>query len=283
MFSRPHIEFIQSQCLPWSPAPRGIPGAECKILSRADRGGACSLLLRYPPGWQRDLTEYSPADEEFYVLEGRIEIDSQIFGADSYAFRPAGFTRRSIQSPEGCVMLAFYSREPVWLSGPGNGAAERSPRSVGFLDTATMPWDMTLNDPRLAHLGISRKNLRTDPGTGERTFLSLVVPQSAPPGGAGPQEMHPVVEEAYVIAGALCGPHGTMNPGAYFWRPPGIAHGPFGSRIGSMSLIRFVGGRHVNEWTTTETPFDFAASYDPVLPPNLANLAHECCAPVTAW
>ena len=283
MFSRPHIEFIQSQCLPWSPAPRGIPGAEGKILSRADRGGACSLLLRYPPGWQRDLTEYSPADEEFYVLEGRIEIDSQIFGADSYAFRPAGFTRRSIQSPEGCVMLAFYSREPVWLSGPGNGAAERSPRSVGFLDTATMPWDMTLNDPRLAHLGISRKNLRTDPDTGERTFLSLVLPQSAPLGGAGPQEMHPVVEEAYVIAGALCGPHGTMNPGAYFLRPPGIAHGPFGSRVGSMSLIRFVGGRHVNEWTTTEKPFDFAASYDPVLPPNLANLAHECCAPVTAW
>ncbi len=206
MFSRPHIEFIQSQCLPWSPAPRGIPGAECKILSRADRGGACSLLLRYPPGWQRDLTEYSPADEEFYVLEGRIEIDSQIFGADSYAFRPAGFTRRSIQSPEGCVMLAFYSREPVWLSGPGNGAAERSPRSVGFLDTATMPWDMTLNDPRLAHLGISRKNLRTDPGTGERTFLSLVLPQSAPPGGAGPQEMHPVVEEAGLVRLNLTAP-----------------------------------------------------------------------------
>ncbi len=203
MSSRPHIEFIQSQCLPWEHAPAGIPGAECKVLSRADADGACSLLLRYPPGWHRDSVEHSLADEEFFVLEGRIEIDRQIFEPDSYAFRPAGSTRRSVRSLEGCVMLAFFSREPAWFAGAGDSSADHSPRAVGFLDSAAIAWDMTLNDPRLAHLGISRKNLRTDPETGERTFLSLVLPQSAPLGGAGPQEMHPVVEEAYVIAGAL--------------------------------------------------------------------------------
>ena len=106
---------------------------------------------------------------------------------------------------------------------------------------------------------------------------------SAPQGGSGPQEIHPVVEEAYVIAGALCGPHGTMNPGAYFWRPPGIAHGPFGSRTGSLSLIRFVGGRHVNEWTETAAPFDFATRYDPILPTDMALLAKAWPTPPAPW
>ena len=283
MSPRPHIEFIQSQCLPWRPTPPAFPGAQCKILSRAKADGACSLLLRFPPGWQREAVEHSRADEEFYVLEGALTIDGRRFAADSYAFRPAGSTRRRIKSSEGCVILAFYDREPGWLPGSGDGAAERSFRAVPFLDAGGMPWDMTLNDPRLAHLGISRKNLRTDPRTGERTFLSLVLPQSAPQGGSGPQEIHPVVEEAYVIAGALCGPHGTMNPGAYFWRPPGIAHGPFGSRTGSLSLIRFVGGRHVNEWTETAAPFDFATRSDPILPTDMALLAKAWPTPPAPW
>jgi hypothetical protein len=63
-----------------------------------------------------------------------------------------------------------------------------------------------------------------------------------------------------------------MFPGAYFWRPPGIAHGPFGTRWGCVSLIRFLGGRHVNQWSEAEAPFSFDTPYDPVLPPTLAHL-----------
>jgi hypothetical protein len=132
---------------------------------------------------------------------------------------------------------------------------------------------MSLNDPKLAHLGISRKDLRRDPETGERTFLSMVLPHSEPPGREGPQESHPVVEEAYLISGSLTGPQGTMEPGAYFWRPPGIAHGPFGTRWGCVNLIRFVGGQHVNEWSTENAPFTSDAPYDPILPEELAPFA----------
>jgi hypothetical protein len=87
------------------------------------------------------------------------------------------------------------------------------------LDVAAMAWDMTLNDPNLKHLGISRKDLRTDRETGERTFLSLILPRASPKGGEGLQEIHPVVEEAYVISGSLTAPHGIMFPGAYFGGP----------------------------------------------------------------
>ena len=275
MGSRPHIEFVQAQCLPWLRIGPGLarPDAEYKLLSRDADTGACTVLMRYPPGWSRGGPEHILADEEFYVLEGDLRMDDRIYGADCYGFLPAGWTRSHMQSEKGCVLLACYACEPHLIGSAGDGSAEASPRAVPWLDAAAMPWDMSLNDPKLRHLGISRKNLRTDPDTGERTFLSLILPQAVPEANKGPREIHPVVEEAYLIAGSLTGPHGTMYPGAYFWRPPGIPHGPFGARWGAVSLIRFVGGRHVNEWTSDEAPFDFATAYVPVLPEGLAHLA----------
>lgn len=92
-----------------------------------------------------------------------------------------------------------------------------------------------------------------------------------------------MVEESYIIAGSLTGPQGTIYPGAYFWRPPGIAHGPFGARWGAVSLIRFVGGRHVNQWTKEEAPFSFDAAYQPILPPDLQHLAQARWQPPSAY
>jgi hypothetical protein len=282
VLDRDHTEFIQAQFLPWRRIGAGLarPDAEYKMLSRDGADGACTALMRYAPGWSREGPEHILADEEFYVLEGALHMDDRVYGPDSYAYLPAGWTRRTMRAPGGCVLLAFYNREPTLVAGAGEAPADRA---VPHLDAAAMPWDMALNDPNLAHLGISRKNLRTDPDTGERTFLSLILPQAAPKDGKGPREIHPVVEEAYVIAGALTGPHGTMHPGAYFWRPPGVAHGPFGARWGAVSLIRFVGGRHVNEWTKDEAPFSFDAPYAPILPDPLKPLAAQPWTPAPAY
>lgn len=285
MLDRPHIEFVQAQMLPWRRIGPGLarPDAEYKLLSRDAETGACSILIRYPPGWSREGPEHILADEEFYVLDGALEMDERCYGADSYAFLPAGWTRHRMQSREGCVLLAFFAAEPVLVGKAGDGSAEASPRAVPFLDVLHMPWDMTLNDAKLRHLGISRKDLRTDPQTGERSFLSLILPQSEPPGSRGPRESHPVVEEAFMIAGSLTGPQGTMYPGAYFWRPPAIPHGPFGSRWGAVLLVRFVGGRHVNIWSPDDGPFSFQQPYTPVLPPDLAHLSALPLAPPPGW
>lgn len=285
MDNRPHIEFVQAQCLPWRRIGPGLarPDVEYKMLSRDPVSGACSILMRYPAGWSREGPEHIVADEEFYILEGALQMDDQLYRADSYAFLPAGWTRNHMETRSGCVVLAFYNREPHLVGTRGDGSAEQSPRAIRHIDAAAMPWDMTLNDPKLKHLGISRKNLRTDPETHERTFLSLVLPHATPEGGQGPQEMHPVVEEAYMIAGALTGPQGTMYPGAYFWRPPGIPHGPFGARWGAVGLFRFVGGRHVNQWTSTQAPFSFDTPYQPVLPDEWKHLAGVPWVPPPAY
>ncbi len=269
MLDRPHIEFLQAQILPWLRIGPGLarPDAEFKFLSRDPADGACSILIRYPPGWQREGPEYLEAAEEFYVLDGTVELNGQLFGHDCYGHVPARTTRARMRTPGGAVVLSFFDREPATHAGEG-GAGE-----VLRVDALRIPWDLSVNDPKLAHLGISRKDLRHDPETGERTLLSMVLPHSEPPGRRGPQEHHPVVEECYVVSGSLSGPHGTMQPGAYFWRPPGIPHGPFGTRWGCVMLIRFVGGAHVNVWSEGEAPFDFDAPYRPVLPPDLAPFA----------
>lgn len=181
------------------------------------------------------------------------------------------------------MVLAFYDKEPMLVNSVGDTNAESSCRAVKHLDVAAMPWDMTLNDPNLKHLGISRKNLRTDPETGERTFLSLILPQATPTEGRGPQEKRPVVEEAYVIARSLTGPHGTMYPGAYFWRAAQIAHDPFGSHWGGMSLMRFVGGKHVNIWTEEEASFSYDTTYNPILRHGFSKYKDQSWAPPTEY
>ena len=273
MLNRPHIEFIQAQLLPWrrigSHAAR--PDAKFKFLSRDEETGACSAIIRYMPGWKMETEEYLLADEEFYVLSGELEINSETYSFDNYGFLPKGWPRKSMSTRGGAVVLTFFDQEPKVIPGAGEFNSERA---ITKIDALHMPWDMKLNDPKLAHLGISRKDLRTDPVTGERSFLSMILPHSEPPGSEGPQEYHPIVEEAYVISGSLTGPHGTMQPGAYFWRPPSIPHGPFGTRWGCVALIRFVGGAHKNVWTEQNAPFDFDAPYKPVLPENLAPFAY---------
>ncbi|MCE4552866.1 cupin domain-containing protein [Roseateles cellulosilyticus] len=270
MLNRPHTEFVQAQMLPWRRIPPGAarPDAEYKYLSRDPDTGACTCLIRYPAGWSRLADETLDAAEEFYVLEGELEINGLHFGADRYGQVPRGLLRHSMSTRRGAVVLTFFDARPEL----GPPVPQAGLPSIGQRDVLHMPWDMRLNDQKLAHLGISRKDLRTDQKTGERTFLSMMLPHSEPPGSQGPRESHPVVEECFVIAGSLVGPYGEMHAGAYFWRPPGIPHGPFGTRWGCVALIRFVGGRHVNIWTTDEAPFDFHQPYAPVLPPDLAHL-----------
>ena len=78
--ARPHIEWIQAQALPWR--RDGIParpGAEAKILSRDPESGAVSCILRYPPGYARGA-EWLRSDEEFWILDGGIEVDGTSYG-----------------------------------------------------------------------------------------------------------------------------------------------------------------------------------------------------------
>jgi len=76
----------------------------------------------------------------------------------------------------------------------------------------------------------------------------------------------------YLLSGDVISEYGISQAGAYFWRPPEIPHGPHGSHGGAFMLIRFLQGRHRNDWTDRRVEFELYPSYRPVLPEGRTDL-----------
>lgn len=258
--ARPFIEFIQCQALPWH---RGLyggarPDVDVRMLSLDDETGASSVLVRYPSGWVRNEPERLLADEEFFVLKGKLRIGETVYGPYSYAHLPAGFERRRASSEEGVVMVSFFSSEPTVTS--SDIEEKDRQRTVSQVDAMEGPW--TGNFHPDFPPGAGRKWLKQDPLSGEQTWVLGTLPLRS----GRRAERHPVVEELFLISGMLAGPLGTMYPGAYFWRPPDEWHGPFGTLTGNVELFRTVGGPLTTEYADNEVEFDFEPEYCPVLP-----------------
>lgn len=274
--ARPLTEFIFAQTLPWA---QGLPGGarpdvDRKILSLDSDTGEMTALVRYPAGWLRPEPESLAAEEEMYVLDGSITINGHTYKRDSYACWPQHFRRSAAESTEGCVALTFFDATPE-ESKPGAVHDPKSPLVEG-LDVYAMRWDSKVADPSLEWMGNRRKVLRMDPVYNQKaTFIISTPPHIYPENWACPTLTHPCAEESFMLSGDMIGPHGRMTPGAYFWRPAQIAHGPFGTRDGGMSLIRFRHGPHVNIWGEDQTPFSYEASYNPVVPKELAKYAKQ--------
>jgi hypothetical protein len=179
------------------------------------------------------------------------------------------------------VVLTFFSATPrVDLA-----LADPDPAATGLverLDAYDMPWQTKLGFAEMRP-GCGRKTLRRDPRTGDDTWLLTSPPHGTPPGGAGAQETHPTVEEVFVLVGDLHGNCGVMRTGAYFWRPAGVLHGPYGSRLGATSLYRTKGGPLQAEWTQERVPFRFDLPYRPYLPDGLELLPEPASLEVHPW
>ncbi len=274
--SRPHIEFIQSQVLPFT---KGLYGGareavETRVLSMDDEDGSASTMIRYPAGWDAGGPHVLDADEELFVLEGSFQINGQNYGKHAYAHLPAGYLRNSFRSSGGAVVLTFFSAEPHALGADQPSEAFDERRLVEYIDTCAMPgqtgkrehmssgdWDPS---------GTVHKKLYEDPDTGELTWLIGMMPYWWTP----KSEIHPVCEEEFAVLGDICFPLGVMRDGGYFWRPPGIEHGPFASWGGSLHLCRCKGGRFATDWQETDGP-DWYPEYKPILPPDYQRYVDE--------
>ena len=256
---RPHTEFIQAQRLPWEPRGRPGTGVERRLLSSDPVSGASTELLRFPAGI--DIAE-TPQDraEELFVLQGELSIAGMQLGEHDYGYIPAGVPRGPLSSVSGAVVLTFFSEVDSISAGQD---------SVTRLQSARMTWAPGISDPNLSFMGLGRKVLRDDAARQERTLLISMAPQAFPVGSSAPQISHPCVEECYLIAGDIITEYGVMGPGAYFWRPANVPHGPHGSRYGAFMVIRFVEGLHENHWGDVPAEFRLDPPYRPVLPASL--------------
>lgn len=271
--ARPHIEFIQAQVVPWRDLDGASfrPGAALKVLSEDDETGALTSIVRYPRGWRFDETHHVTADEEFFVLDGALQIDDATYTRHGYGYFPAGLTRATMAAPEGAAVVTFFQGTPRCVAGAGKTNGEGM---IVNPDGSAAAWSDDF-DHRLTGSGIAIKFLRRDAATGERTWLlSKGEDRREDLPATGRLETHPCVEEFFLIEGTLGWPQGMMRPGAYFWRPPGIEHGPGASLTGYIGLFRSLGAPFSTDWSDVERPRPFEPiPYAPILPPHLAALA----------
>lgn len=252
--ARPHIEFVQSQVIPFeSWRYDGVrTGTLCRILGHDSETGACSTVMRYPVGWRYDESFVLGVDEEIFVLEGALTINGQTYGKHCYGHLPGGYLRRGMTSTAGAVVLTFFSGEPLAKNLSESTWDQR--RTVECLDTRMLAGiagkRQHMNSGDWDPSGTVHKTLYVDPDSGERTWLIGMMPYWS----SNKAEIHPVVEEEFAILGDICFPLGTMRAGGYFWRPPGIAHGPFASWGGALHLCRCKGGPFATQWVETNGP-----------------------------
>jgi hypothetical protein len=267
--SRPHIEWIQAQVLPWQQDALGArPGAPVKPLSVDDGTGALSCIIAYPPGYARG-PEWLSADEEFWVLDGAIEIDGIAYGEHTYAHLPRFTPRAAFSSPRGAAVLTFFSALPVATPGAPDRAFDAR-RLVRRLAAADDVWGGDFEAMGLQSMRATARmrTLRRDPDSGEITYLTATIPFRR----GERSERHPVVQEFFPLSGELAGDLGVMQAGAYCWRPPMVKHAPYGSWTGTLLLFRSVGGPLTTDWEDPDQPFSWTPAHRPVLPPDLAPL-----------
>lgn len=264
---RPHIEFIHTPDMTWDNTPLSPARADVahKLLSRDAGSGATSLLVRYPAGWKR-ANETLAAEEEIFVLDGSLTINGEDFGPGDYTCLPRGYPRDGASSPDGAVVLTFFSAVPAPLDGtPGYDARAYVPRQSLYGDG----WDVDyagVNSPAIAASGSRKKLLRTDPVTGDQTWIMGVIPSYR----ETLVESHPVVQECFIIWGEMSGNYGFMTTGSYFWRPEEILHGPYGTKTGAIILSRTEGGSLTVDYYDLDEPFSYDRPHRIVVPEDLA-------------
>ncbi len=262
---RQHIEYIQSQQMRWQVCPWSYPGSEAriKILSIDEGNGSCSVLVRLPAGW-RTTSSALKVDEEFLVLEGELTLDGRRMAQDCYAWLPAGTARELAVKDDQTILLAFYSGTPAPGGSGGSGG------DAVVRDAFELQWSSDGMDPAYGDAGMRWKILRHDPETQDTTMLVSTPPHLVPPGWNGPQEQHDCIEEAYVLSGDFLSPIGIMHAGAYFWRPPSILHGPYGTRGGNLTFIRTLGSALENNWSEHTVNLSRKPPHAPVVPSGVA-------------
>lgn len=278
---RPHIEFIQSQALSWEPSPwQGLyADTEVKVLSQDAGSGATSNLIRYPAGWSRSEPEHLSVDEELYVLGGELTINGVNHGEACFAHLPTGFARASASASDGAVVLTFLSGIPESKAGAAPDGLYDEARLVTRIDALSEEFST-----EFTVLGVQPEDvisdgltaaafllLREDPHDREQTWILAARPFWQ----GGVEEIHPVVEEMYLVTGEMMADTGLMKPGAYFWRPPGKRHGPFGSKTGNTMFFRTKGGPLSTSFPDTGETFSWTPEHRPILPPEMKKFGTE--------
>jgi hypothetical protein len=228
MWNRPDVDFVRTQDLAWEHVlPAELGGARGgglrKVLSADPDDGARTELLAFT---NAQLGTLAPACDAF-VISGTGRINGEPYRPGTYVHSTPGGALHWEPGPGPTVLYAGHFGTPSFESsdGPGQVTVKHETRdewvAMGWRGEEAQPSDVRI------------RWLRQD-DDGIVFLVGMLAGYTAPM-----EEVHPVYEESFKIAGDLMlGRRGVVKPGGYFFRSPETWHGPLYSRTGNLSIIR---------------------------------------------
>lgn len=207
----PYPAFIQTDDLP-DIFMASLPGIRAKQLAGDAKLRTTSNRIDLPIDW-KGTSGASPGKAlELFVLDGELQLAEMTFGPGGYAYLPSGTLGFNMTTAIGARIL--YN-----LADVDKNAVIKTPL---LLDSRLLDWQPS------AIAGIATKELRSDPGSGERSWLMRIEP-----GVALPWESSSAMREGYLVSGhyqhseCVMGEANTdeYTTGGYFQRPPGAVNG----------------------------------------------------------
>jgi len=191
----------------------GLPGARAKQLAGDPRSRRSSNRVRLPADWNF-TTGASPSQSvELFVLSGEIELGEFTLASGGYAYLPPGTSGFPMRSVNGARILYFVDEA-------NDSAVIQTPL---IASSTLLTWQLTAK-------GFSVKELRSDPGSGGRTWLLKIEP-----GATKGWQRSTQTREGYLLSGTITetecnGAEAVTSeyyPGGYFYRPGGnVSGGP---------------------------------------------------------
>lgn len=267
MWNRQDVDFISAQDLAWESIPAGLFGSQ--------HGGGLrkALSIDHEDGARTDLIAITNPEvgvlsvkTDFFVLSGMGRINGETYRPNTYIHAEAGSRMEWVPGPGRTVLYTGPFGRPDFEGGDGAGVVTIQHESRD--EWVAMGWRGAEHQPDDVRI----RWLRQD-DDGIVFIVGMLAGYTAPL-----EEVHPVYEESFKIAGDLMlGRRGVVKPGGYFFRSPGTWHGPLYSRTGNMSIIRKNGFGSTDyrdpESGDLQTLIDALYPNDPELVPSLARLS----------
>jgi hypothetical protein len=189
-----------------------LPGVRAKEYAGDLQTRSVSNRIEFPEGWSGTTGGAPGKALELFVLAGELKLSDFALTKGGYAYIPPGSMGFNMHTDEGAVVLYFL--------GDLNGDSQI--RSPLLLDTNLVDWRPTDS------VGVFARELRSDPGSGERTWLMRYEP-----GAQIPWQASSTQREGYLVAGQFQDSEcvggrpytGIYFPGGYFRRPAEAVHG----------------------------------------------------------
>ena len=220
--------------LPWetigSVPPLG--SLDGKLLSKSRDGMSSTCILRFAPGWRREVRVQGGC-LELFILEGQLSLNKESFGTSGFLVIPPECTEVQLSSEGGGIAIAFWNADfqaGYYYDGTAQGTR-----------TSEVRWTTTAMEGVTS--GIQHKSLRWPDPTGALSHggpngmirLTLI-----PPGfnDARDEVHHSGWEEFLWLTGDYFKPgRGRCSFGTYMANPTGVWHNPPISQRGCLVLM----------------------------------------------